>query len=153
MLKSTVGMGRVARCKEKFVLLQEINIAQLSLIYGTMKLQVQSIKPLASIFFLIPYYLTISVPLADFRIKIRIMSKIRINTDFSVHLATLFYIREPLPFCSASPSSFFWLSLWMVQPRPHTATTRSQKEGTDLWAKKRRYSTRIGNLGHATPIA
>ncbi len=51
-----MGMSQVARCKEKFVLLQnwsnEINIAQLSLKYGTMKLQLQSIKPLASIFFL-----------------------------------------------------------------------------------------------------
>ncbi len=50
-----MGMGRVARCKEKFVLLQnwsnEINIAHLSLKYGKMKLQVQSIKPLASFFF------------------------------------------------------------------------------------------------------
>ncbi len=56
-----------------------------------MKLQVQSIKPLASFFFLIPYDLRISVPLSDFHIKIRIMSKIRINTDFSVPLATLPY--------------------------------------------------------------
>ncbi len=51
-----MGMGSVARCMEKFVLLQnwsnEINIAQLSLKYGMMKLQVQSIRPLASIFFL-----------------------------------------------------------------------------------------------------
>ncbi len=91
--------GWVARCKEKFVLLQnwsnEINIAQLSLKYGTTKLQVQIIKPLASIifFFLIPYYLRISIPLADFRIKINIMSKIRINTDFSIHLATLLWPR------------------------------------------------------------
>ncbi len=62
-----------------------------------MKLQVQSIKPLASIL--------ISVPLADFRIKIRIMSKIRINTDFSVHLATLLVIR--LAFCGARYQSGF----------------------------------------------
>ncbi len=48
-------MGSVARCTEKFVLLQnwsnKINIAQLSLKHGTMKLQVQSIRPLANIFF------------------------------------------------------------------------------------------------------
>ncbi len=75
-------MGSVARCMEKLVLLQnwsnEINIAQLSLKYDTMKLQVQSIRPLASITVEFPY-----------RIKIHIISKIRINTDFFVHLATL----------------------------------------------------------------
>ncbi len=60
MLKLTVGMGRVARCKEKFVLLQEINIAQLSLKYGTMKLQVQSIKPLAS--FLKKFHIILEFP-------------------------------------------------------------------------------------------
>ncbi len=78
MLKLTMCMGSVARCTEKFVLLQnwsnKINIAQLLLKYGTMKLQVQSIRSLASIFFfLIPYCLWISVPLADFLIKIRII--------------------------------------------------------------------------------
>ncbi len=54
MLKLTMCTGSVTRCTEKFVLLQnwsnEINIAQLSLKYGTMKLQAQSIRPLASIF-------------------------------------------------------------------------------------------------------
>ncbi len=42
MLKLRVGMGSVARCTEKSVLLQnwsnEINIAQLLLKYDTMKL-------------------------------------------------------------------------------------------------------------------
>ncbi len=108
MLKLTMCMGSVARCMEKFVLLHnwsnEINIAQLSLKYGTMKLQVQSIRPLASSFFKIPYSLWISVPLADFFIKIRIISKIRINTDFSVHLATLLIVYHV-------PASTSYLSL------------------------------------------
>ncbi len=42
VLLQTVGMGSVARCTDKSVLLQnwsnEINIAQLLLKYGTMKL-------------------------------------------------------------------------------------------------------------------
>ncbi len=42
MLKLTMSIGSVARCMEKFIFLQnwsnEINIDQLSLKYGTMKL-------------------------------------------------------------------------------------------------------------------
>ncbi len=40
----------------------------------------------------IPYYRWIAVSLVDFHIIIRITSKIRINTNFSVYLATLITI-------------------------------------------------------------
>ncbi len=43
---------------------QTVGMASGGLKYGPMKLQVQSMKPLASIFLKIPYYLRISVPLA-----------------------------------------------------------------------------------------